>query len=112
VTGANHPRATYLRAIERGNLLVAEATLRAEVPRPTLGDLLELTALIAQKDPKRHGRVAARWLQKWLGAFEDATIEDVALAATALQTLGSRHHAHALAALRAMADEASRGKLR
>jgi hypothetical protein len=36
-----------LRAIEHGNLLVAEATLRAEIPRPTLSDLLELTALIA-----------------------------------------------------------------
>ena len=108
MTAADNPRVIYLRAIERGNLLVAEATLRGEIPRPSLGDLLELTALIAQKDPRRHGRVAARWLQKWLGAFEDATIEDVALAATALQALGSRHHAHALSALRALADEASR----
>jgi hypothetical protein len=28
-------------------------------------DLLELTALIAQRDPGRRGRVTARWLQRW-----------------------------------------------
>jgi hypothetical protein len=32
----------YKRAIERGNLLVAETTRRTEVPRPTLGELFEL----------------------------------------------------------------------
>jgi hypothetical protein len=74
VTAQGHPRAIYERAIERGNLLVAEATLRAELPRPTLTDLLELTALIASKQPQRFSRVAARWLQKYLEAVDDATI--------------------------------------
>ena len=81
--------------------------MRTEIPRPTLTDLLELTALIALKAPHRHARVAARWLQRWLEAFADATIDDVALAAAALQALGSRHHAHALSTLRAMAEEAT-----
>jgi hypothetical protein len=113
VTAQGHPRAIFERAIERGNLLVAETTLRTEIPRPTLVDLLELTALIAQKDPKRHAPVAARWLQRWLDAFDDATIYDVALAASALQALGSRHHRHAMAALRGMAEEATgRGRAR
>ena len=47
MTAQGHPRVIFQRAIERGNLTVAEATLRAEIPRPTLVDLLELTALIA-----------------------------------------------------------------
>jgi hypothetical protein len=108
LTAQGHPRATFERAIERGNLLVAETTLRSEIRRPTLVDLLELTALIAQKDPARHARVAARWLQRWLDASDDATIYDAALAASALQALGSRPHSHAMATLRSMAEEANR----
>jgi len=95
-----HPRAVFGRAIERGNLLVAEATLRAEIPRPSLADLLELTALIAQKDPRRHGRAATRWLLRYLQANDGATIGDVACIATALDALGGRHHGAALELLR------------
>jgi hypothetical protein len=58
LTAQGHPRAIFHRAIERGNLAVAETTLRAEIPRQTLVDLLELTALIALKEPQRHPRVA------------------------------------------------------
>jgi hypothetical protein len=49
LTAQGHPRAIFNRAIERGNLLVAEATLR-ELGRPSLLELLELTLLIAEKD--------------------------------------------------------------
>ena len=56
-----------------------------EAGSPTLVELLELTVLIALKDSRRHGRVAARWLQRWLGAFDDATIHDVTLAVAELQ---------------------------
>jgi hypothetical protein len=44
---------------ERGNLLVAEATAR-ELPRISLAEALELTLLIARKDPRRHPRVHSR----------------------------------------------------
>jgi len=71
-------------------------------------ELLDLTALIAVKAPHRHGRVAARWLNRWLEAHEDATVDDIAFIAVQLQALGRRHHGHALLSLRAMADEASR----
>lgn len=107
MTAQGSPRAIFRRAIEHGNLSVAEATLRAEIPRPSLVDLLELTALIAMKDPHRHSRVSARWLQRWLEASDDATIHDVAFAASALQALGSRHHEKALASLKDMAEEAT-----
>jgi hypothetical protein len=106
-----HPRTIFNRAIESGNLLIAETTLR-EVGHPTLVELLELTALIAQKDPRRHPRVAARWLQRLLERHPDLTIDDVALAAASLQALGGRHHATALTSLEAMAEEASSRRVR
>jgi hypothetical protein len=104
VTAQGHPRAVFQRAIERGNLLVAETTLRAEIPRPTLMDLLELTALIATKQPERFSRVAARWLLKYLEAVDDATIHDAAFVAANLQALGGQQHENALTALRDMAE--------
>lgn len=113
MTAQGHPRVIFQRAIERGNLTVAEATLRTEIPRPTLVDLLELTALIAFKQPERFSRVAARWLLRYLEAVEDATIYDASFLTACLQALGGRHHQHALAALRGMAEEAttrSRGR--
>lgn len=104
LTQQGHPRSIFQRAIQRGNLLVAETVLRAEIPRPTLTDLLELTALIAQKDPGRFSRVAARWLLRYLDAVDDATVQDAALVAANLQALGGRHHEEALATLRDMAE--------
>jgi len=108
LTAQGSAYSTFKLAIERGNLAVAEVTLRTEIPRPSLLDLLELTALIALKDPNRYARVAARWLQRWLDRCADATIYDVTYAAAALQELGGRHHGRALDALRDLAEEAIR----
>jgi hypothetical protein len=58
-TSQGRPHTVFRRALERGNLLVAEATAR-EVGRISLAEALELTFLIAQKEPGRHPRVAAR----------------------------------------------------
>jgi hypothetical protein len=44
----------------------AEATAQ-ELPRLGLADALELTILIARREPRRHPRVGARWLQRYLG---------------------------------------------
>jgi hypothetical protein len=66
-----------------------------------LGEALELTALIAQKDPRRHQRAAARWLLRFLDET-GATLDDSALAASALQSLTTPRHAEALALLRAL----------
>jgi hypothetical protein len=110
LTAQGSPRAIFERAIERGNVALAETTLRAEIPRPTLVDLLELTALIAVEEPQRHARVSARWLQRWLEAHPFATIYDAAFAVASLQALGGRHHASALSALRQLAEEATNGR--
>jgi hypothetical protein len=101
---------TFHRAIKRGNLMVAETVLR-ELGRPTLVELLELTALIGQKDRPRFSRVATRWLLRYLEARGDATLYDAQFAAAALQQLGGRRHAHAMAALRDMAESASSGSV-
>ena len=106
MTAQGHPRAIYQRAIDRGNLAVAETILR-ELGRPSLVELLELTALIAQKDPGRHGRVATRWLQRYLDERGDATIDEAILIAAALQELAGHSHRAALTALRDMADAAT-----
>jgi hypothetical protein len=107
LTASGHPRAIFERAIQRHNLLVAETVLRTEIPKPTLRDQLELTALIATKDPRRFSRVATRWLLKYLDAVEDVTIDAASYAAANLQALAGRQHEQALTALRELADQCS-----
>jgi terminase large subunit-like protein len=64
-TSQGHPYTIFRRALERGNLLGAEATAK-ELPRLGLEDALELTLLAVRKDPRRHPQVAARWLLRYL----------------------------------------------
>ena len=91
-TSQGHPRTIFRRALERGNLLVAEA--------------LELTLLIAQKEPHRHPRVAARWLLRYLEESDEVTIREAAMAASCLAALGNDEEAPRT--LRAMAERATR----
>jgi hypothetical protein len=106
LTAQGHPRATYQRAIERGNLLVAETVLR-EIGRVSLVEMLQLTALIAVKDPRRHARVSARWLARYLETHETATIDEVAHVVGALVALGGNGHDAAYSSLLDMAERAS-----
>jgi hypothetical protein len=78
LTAEGHPRAIFNRAIERGNLPVAEVTAQ-EMGKITLAAALELTALIAFKAPRRHGRAAARWSRLYLEANEGAGLNDVVI---------------------------------
>ena len=82
----DHARTVFKRALQRENLLAAEAAAR-ELPQISLVDALELTLLFARKDPRRHQRVAARWLLRYLEEHPDATIEEAALAASCLAAL-------------------------
>jgi hypothetical protein len=75
---AGHPYTIFRRALERGNLMGAEATAK-QLPQLGLADALELTLLIARKDPRRHPRVAARWLLRYLEEDDEATIDELAL---------------------------------
>jgi hypothetical protein len=71
-----------------------------------LVDALELTTLVARKDPRRHQRVASRWLLRLLEEDPHATIEEAALAASSLIALTGPGYEEAAQTLRAMAERA------
>jgi hypothetical protein len=54
-TSQGHPRTIFRRALEHNNLVLAEVTAR-EIGRVTIAGALELTALVARKQPDRYGR--------------------------------------------------------
>jgi hypothetical protein len=85
----------------------AEATAK-ELPRLGLVDALELTLLIARKDPRRHPRLAARWLLRYLEEDEEATIDELAFAASCLAALTGNSYVEAAQALRDMTEKATR----
>jgi hypothetical protein len=101
VTAQGHPRAVFRRALHRGNLLVAEATAR-ELGRIALGEALELVALIAREDPRRHSRAGARWTRRFLEEHPQAGLDDLALLVGCLAALGGPRHDAALATLRSL----------
>jgi hypothetical protein len=102
-----HPRTIFRRAIEHGNLTVAEATVR-EIGAVSLEEALALTVLVAQKEPHRRSAFAIRWLRRLIDEDRHLTIDQAALAASALASLGGRSHAEAHATLASMAERASR----
>jgi hypothetical protein len=83
--------------------VVAETTAK-ELPPLSLTDALDLTMLIARKEPRRHPRVAARWLLRYLEECNDATIEEAAMVAACLAALAGDRHRDAALSLRAMAE--------
>ena len=90
----------------RGNVLSALAAAR-DLPQLSLADALELTVLVARKDPRRYPRLAARWLLRLLEEHPDATIEEAALAAACLVALTGGAYEEARATLGAMSETAS-----
>jgi hypothetical protein len=68
---------------------VAEATAK-EIGRLSLIEALELTLLIAREDPRRHPRVAARWLRRYFDERADTTIDEAAMVASSLAALPGR----------------------
>jgi hypothetical protein len=95
------PRTVFKRALERGNLPVAEATAK-EIGRISLAEALELTALVAEKTPERHGRFAARWLSCYLDELEPETLEEVGFVLGCLAALAGDERELALMSLRAV----------
>jgi hypothetical protein len=107
------PHSHFQRAIERRHLLSAETAARA-LPQPiSLADGLALLLLIAEEDPARYGRAAARWHGRFViehrVGLEDATLALAALTAIrwnraaidVIAELGSRYRvANIEAALR------------
>ena len=102
LTSQGHPRTVFRRALERGNLLIAEATAR-EVGPLDLREALDLTALIARDDRARGSRFAVRWLERYLGKQHAVSLDDAEFVVALLRALGGRHHDAALSALREIA---------
>jgi len=89
--------------------VVAAVAAARELPQLSLLDALELTMLIARKDPRRHPRAAARWLRRYLKEHPDVTIEDAgevapALAASCLIALPGSGYREAAQTLKATAE--------
>jgi hypothetical protein len=103
---AGHPYAAFQRALKRHNVLMAVAAAK-NLPQLSLADALELTILVARKDPRRHPRVAACWLLRLLEEDPHATIDEAVLAASSLAALTGVGHEEAATTLRAMAERAS-----
>src|SRR5262245_28784292 len=104
VTAQGNPRTVFRRAIERDNL-VAAAELNARIMgNVTLVEALELTALVALRDPPRRSRYAARWLTRWLAKTPAATLEDAAIVVAYLGALGGTRHTAAVATLRGIIE--------
>jgi hypothetical protein len=110
VTAQGHPCRIVATAIERGNIVMAEATAR-ELGRISLEEALALTALVAEKEPERRSRFAVRWLRRLrrlLEEDESLTIEEAGMAASCLSALGGPSHEETLGMLCAVAERASR----
>ena len=88
--------------------MVAALAAARELPQLSLEDALELTLLVARKDPRRHPRLAARWLLRYLEEDSAASIEEAALAASSLIALTGAGYQEAVQTLRAMAERATR----
>ncbi len=91
----------FRRALEHGNLMLAEVTVR-EIGVVYLSEALELTALIAKHERSRLDRLGARWLARWLEEAPTPTLEDATLVVALLGRLGGPRHDQALAALRSL----------
>jgi hypothetical protein len=87
MTAQGHPRSVFRRAIERGNLLVAEMTAR-EIGSISLEEALALTILIAERAPHRLERVAARWLRLYLEERLEVRVGEVTFVSASLAALG------------------------
>jgi hypothetical protein len=87
--------------------LLAAGAAAKELPQIGLGDALELTVLIARKNPSRHPRVAARWLLCYLEEHPETTIDEAALAASCLSALTGDRYQDAALPLRTMAERAT-----
>ena len=55
----------FRRALDRGNVTEA-LSVAAELPFVSLAEALELTLLLADKEPEKYDRAAARWHVRFL----------------------------------------------
>jgi hypothetical protein len=88
LTAQGHPRAIFNRAIERGNLLVAEATTRELGGRISLEEALRLVFLYADQDPRKFERAPLRWHVRYVSEATPSMLR-VQVAFAALSALAT-----------------------
>jgi hypothetical protein len=76
VTSRSHPHAEFKRALDRGNLWVAEAVAR-DLPQVSLEEALRLVHLYGEKESPKYERAALRWLERYL-TESSPTLKNVA----------------------------------
>jgi hypothetical protein len=89
VTSDGNPYARFRRALETGNEAVVTAAA-LELPRIALDDALRICLVLRGGDPARYERAAVRWLGRFALEGRRVTIEDLRLAADALDALAKR----------------------
>jgi hypothetical protein len=65
MTSRGHPHAEFKRALERGNLWVAEAAAQ-DLPQVSLEDALKLVHLYAERESPKFEAAAMKWLRRYL----------------------------------------------
>jgi hypothetical protein len=86
LTAQGHPRAIFKRAIERGNVLIAEMAAR-EIGNLTLEEALQLVCLYAEAEPAKFERAALRWHARYVTEGKAVSLLKTQLALSALAEL-------------------------
>jgi hypothetical protein len=97
VTSQGHTYAEFKRALERGNLWVAEAAAR-DLPQVSLEDALRLVRLYRECGSPKFERAAIRWLQRYL-AEGSPDLSDIAKVTASLENMRPTSAASAAARL-------------
>jgi hypothetical protein len=98
--GTAHGR--FQRAIHRRHVQAAEMAAR-EMGGLSLADALALALLIAESDPERWPRAAARWHARFVQEARGIGLDEAALALSAVRALPGSHRALAAETLRGLA---------
>src|SRR5919201_5840649 len=83
VTSEGHPYAIFRRALERRHVAAAWAAA-AGLPQLNLADALALCLLVRDREPRRYGRVAVRWLARFCNEQPGVELDEAALVAAHL----------------------------
>src|ERR1700736_3324535 len=89
VTSDGNPYSRFRRALDTGNEALVSAAAR-ELPQVALDDALRICLVLRGGDPGRYERAAVRWLGRFALEARDVTIDDLRLAADALDALPER----------------------
>jgi hypothetical protein len=89
MTSDGNAYARFRRALATGNEGLVLAAAR-ELPQIALNDALRICLVLRGADPVRYERAAVRWLGRFALEARGVTIEDLRLAADALDALPER----------------------